>query len=235
MLTRLLLDPDPTDGGGGGNPPPKADPPAAPDFDKLIAEAIKKHGDPNAALRVLLTEHSAKDARIAELTGKLPKDGHHVIDPDTHKLFGSYQALGKPDEVQAKLDRLAEVETKLTGIERAQHFADVARASSYDPDVLTTLAEKDGKEIALEEKDGKDRFGKPVKVQVASVKTKDAKGADVLTPLKDYAEKNWAKFLPALKAETAPAVPPRGSPTVPAGNPRPPIKETDQPRRSLVR
>lgn len=211
---------------------------APPDLTKVVEDLLKKHGgDQATALRALLTEHNTTRDQFAAATTKLPKDGHVTLDPDTHKLFSTYQAFGKPEEITAKLEAGTTALSELTGIKRAQHFAEVAKVSGFESAVLIPLAEKDGLEITLSEVDGKDpKTGKAIKVKTASVVGKDAKGADTLTPLADYAKDKWAAFLPALQpVESKTVVPPRGGPTSANGPPRPSITDTNQPRRSLVR
>lgn len=230
MILRLLFTPDPAAGGGGADP--KVDPPAAPDLAKQVADVLAKHGgDQTTAVRAILTELNTTRDQVASLTAKLPKEGHVVIDGDAHKLFGAYQAMGKPEELTAAIEAGKTATTELTGIKRAQHFSEVAKLNDYEASVLTTLAERDGLEIEIVETDGKDpKTHKPIKVKVASVKAADGK----LTPLADYAEASWKSFLPALKVAPPSTLPPRGSPSSGTGSPRPPVVSTDQPRRSLV-
>lgn len=227
---RLLLDPDPAANGGGGGAT-KTDPPAQPDVAKAVEDVLKKHGgDQGAAIRALLTEHNATRDQLSAVTAKLPKEGHVVIDPDTHKLFGTYQSLGKPEEITSKLEQAGKDASELAGLKREKHLNEVAGLVKYKPSVLGKLAE--GLEIVIE--DGKDKAGQAIKVP--KVKTKDEKGADVLTPLTEHAEKSWKDFLPALKASEETKTVLRGSP--PAGGhtpPRPPITPQDGSQDRMIR
>jgi len=222
LLSRILLNPTATEG-GGGNPPVKTED-KGPDLVKVVEGLIAKHGDPNAALRVLLSENHNYRDQLREVKAKLPADGHVVIDPDKAKLFAAYQQYGTPDEIKQGLYERDELSTTVAAHKRAREISDVAKLAGYDPDVLTTLAG----DLQFEVTDGKDKAGK-------DVKTVSVKDGDKLVSLEDHAKAKWEKFLPSLKPTQAKA-PQGGSPfTGGITPPKPPIVKTDAPRKSLVR
>lgn len=223
VFRRLLLDPTSTEG-GGGNPPPKEEG-KGPDLVKAIEGLLAKNGnDPNAALRVLLSENYGYRDQLRDLRGKLPAEGHVVLDPDKAKLFAAYQQYGTPDEIKQGLYERDEHANTIAAHARAKQIGDVAKLHGMDPDVLTTLAG----DLEFEIQDAKDKTGKEIKVATV-------KDGDKSVPLDEFAKAKWEKFLPSLKpTQTRPH---NGSP-LPSGDtpPKPVITPTkDAPRRSLVR
>lgn len=220
-LFPILLSPD---GAEGGDPPPKTDD-KGPDLVKAIEGLLAKNGnDPNAALRVLLSENYQYRDQLRDVKGKLPAADSLVLSADDAKLFSAYKAHGTPDEIKQGLYERDEHASTIAAHARAKQIGDVAKLHGYDPDVLTTLAG----DLEFEIQDGKDKAGKPIKVAAV-------KDGDKSVPLDEFAKAKWEKFLPSLKA--AQAKPQNGSP-LPSGDtpPKPAITPTtDAPRRSLVR
>lgn len=205
-LYRILLNQAPVE--GGGNPPPTPTPAPAPstdkgaDLTKALEGLLAKHGDPNAALRVLLSENYEAREKNRELKAKVPAADALVLDAEKAKLFASYQALGSPEDIKGGLTERDEYKTKVTAHERAAEIATVAKLAEFDPEVLTTLAG----DLQFSVEDAKDKAGKPIKVP-------HVKDGDKTVPLADYAKSRWEKFLPSLKP-TATKAPAGGSPPV---------------------
>jgi hypothetical protein len=209
-LFTILLDPTPVEGGSGSGD-------KGPDLVKAVEGLLAKHGDPNAALRVLLSENYGYRDQIRELKVKLPGDGHVVLDPEKAKAFSAYQAFGTPDVVKTAIEERDQFKGRITAHEREREIGAVAKVAGYDPDVLTTLAG----DLSFTIEDGKDKAGKPIKV----VSVKDG---DKSVPLSDYAAAKWEKFLPSLQPSQG-RPNPDGSP--PSGGhtpPRPSITQTDE-------
>lgn len=205
-------------------PTPKADPPEpSAALVKAVEAALAKHADPNAALRAVIADlHAARD-EVHTLKGRLPREGHVVLDPDGAASFEAYRALGSPADLTKAIEDGRAAAAKVAEHDRVKFHAEVAAAAGFRPTVLDRMAVQDGLTLVL--KDGKDaRTGKAVKV--AHVKGE----GDATTPLADYAAKHWADFLPALKDEAAkPAA--FGSPPGDRGAPRPAIVPTEPVRR----
>lgn len=215
-------------------PSPTPTPTPAPtdvDHAKLVEDLLKKHGnDGNAALRAVLADRDEWKSKHDAVTARLPKEGAVVLDGDAAKLWGTYQGLGKPEDLQQAVYERDELRTQAATRARADLHGEAAKLTGFVPAVLSRLADQDELEIVLQ--DGKDRAGKAVKVP--HVKTTDDKGAEILTALDKHAETHWKEFLPSLRASQQPPSH-RGSPAPAGGSPRPDIKPGNQSRRSLVR
>lgn len=185
---RLLLDPTPTDGNGETKPPA---PPEKPKPDGFEALAAKHSSDGIGLARDLYGQLQAANARVSELSGKVPADGAIVLAGDDARAWGKYRGLGKPDEIKTQLDERAELSGKVTRFERAAVISAVSEASGFNAKVLGTLAGDLEFEVADETVKGK-------AIKVAYVKDGDKK-----TPLDKYAESNWGDFLPSLKPAAA--------------------------------
>jgi hypothetical protein len=207
MANRLLLDPTPTDGGATTPPPaaPVADPTEG------FKAALKKHGDDAAAFaRDVFRDLQETRTQLSAVSAKIPKEGSVVLEGEDAAEWTAVRSLGKAADLKTKLDEHAALSQRLAARERLDLVTAAAKAHGFDPDVLSTLV---GPDLAIEIKDGKDRFGKDVKVAEV-VATAD--GKEVRTPLDKYAEKAFPKFLPSLKGvdPKAPTAPKRS--TVPA-------------------
>ena len=121
-------------------------------------------------------------SELATAKAAIPPEGATVLTGDDAKAWEELKALGSAADVQAKLDKLAETESQLKRLERTEQLRSVADAAGYDFDVLTALS--GDLEFEVKAKDGE---------EVVIVLT-DAGS----TPIADYAERNWSKFLPAL-------------------------------------
>lgn len=156
-----------------------------------------------ALLKILDENHGYRDklrdaaSEIIALKAKLPAEGTLVLDGDTRAEYDAYQALGKPEELRrAKKDGSAAIE-RLAGIDLADALKAIGRAGGLVPDVFADLARMKGlKPEDMEVKEEKGKDGKPVpKVFVKGE-------GESRTPIDQYAEKNWAAYLPALRAES---------------------------------
>lgn len=204
--------------------PPPVEPPKAPgpDLAKAIEGLLAKHGDPNAALRVLLNENHTYRDTVRELKSKLPADGAVVLTGDDAQAWGEYRTLGKAAEVKKALDDGKAVASELSGLKRNEEVRTVAEIAGFKPSVLKTLAG----DLAFEVKEEKGKDGKAVRV--VHVKGADDKSV----PLTEYAEKHWADFMPSLKGGTVAPVRPLGTPAPRPGAPAPTPAPTGQGERT---
>lgn len=225
-LHRFYLDSAASEGNGEGGtaapapaPAPAPEPTAskAPDLGKAADGLIAKHGDPSAALRVLIAENYGYRDQLRDLKSKLPGDGAVVIKDDDAKAWEAYRKFGSPKDIKAALD-----EGSLAKSEAADYRRDAVMRQAADlhfpgkSGVLSTLAVG----LEIEFQDGTDRAGKPTKQAVVKGE------GDAVVPLTEYAKKNWADFLPSLQSDSARK--PLGSPaTGRATPPRPAIVPTE--------
>lgn len=179
---RLFLDPTPTDGNGDGKPP--AEKPRPDGFEALAA----KHSSDGIGLaRDLYGQLQAANAKVSDLSAKVPADGAVILSGDDAKAWAKYRGLGKPDELKTQLEEGASAKGQVARFAREKVVSSVAKAAGFDPDVLATLAGDLEFELADETVKGK-------LAKVAYVKEGDKK-----TPLDRYAESAWPKFLPSLR------------------------------------
>jgi len=200
---RLFLDPTTTE---GGSTTTAQTPPAEKKSDGFEALAAKHSSDGIGLARDLYGQLQAANARVAELSGRVPAEGAVVLAGDDARAWGKYRGLGKPDELKTQLEERAELSGKVSRFERAAVISAVAEASGFNAKVLGTLAGDLEFEVADETVKGK-----PIKV--AYVKEGDKK-----TALDKYAESNWGDFLPSLKPASASkplGTPPGRSTTLP--------------------
>lgn len=112
---------------------------------------------------------------------KLPAEGTVVITAEEAKAFEAYKKLGKPEELET-------ARTEIDTLKRGLLLDKAAALLEYRPGVLKKLA--DGLQISLREEtvDGK------------VVETPIVTEGDKAISLKEFAEKNWPDFIPALLA-----------------------------------
>lgn len=135
------------------------------------------------------------EQQVTDLTGKVPTAESVVLSGDDAKAWVTYKALGKPEEVKQAIDERTQLQGKLQGMERDTTLRSVAETVGYKASVLSNLdrmAKAEGKALAFELRDTQ-VDGKPVKVAYVKDGDKDF-------PLTEYANTNWADFLPALAA-----------------------------------
>lgn len=193
---RLLFDPTaPTE---GVTPPATPPAPTTPKSDGFEALAAKHSNDGIGLARNLFDQLQAANAKLSEISGKVPGEGSLVLTAEQAKAWSKYSTLGKPDEVKAWIEEGNTAKGEVAKFAREKVVRTVADVAGFDPDVLATLAGDLEFEIADETVKGK------------TVKVAKVKDGDQSTPLDKYAESKWAKFLPSLKPSTAPK--PLGTP-----------------------
>lgn len=218
-------DPTPT-------PTPTPEPePKGPDLAKVVESLIAKHGDGNAALRVLLAENYGYRDQIRDLKAKAPADGALILTGDDAKAWDKYRTLGKPDELATVKREHGERGTELTGLKRESELRTVAEKTGVDFDVLKTIAGQLDFAGTVKVKDPKTQKESEV------VAVKDGEADPVA--FDEYAAKHWAKFLPSLRPNAGEPQKQPGSPN--GARPRPlpaqqqPATTQTQPARAPVR
>lgn len=177
------------DGGGEGNPQGGANPTAS--FQRLLE---RHNQDALAMAQRLFDENYQYRERIRTLEAQAPAQGSVVLSAEEAGRWAQYQQLGSVETVQQGLQQRDQFQGELAGLRRAETLRSVAEVAGYKPGVLGNLdrmAKAEGKDLAFEvrEVDGK---------RVAYVKDGTTE-----TTLTDYANQQWADFLPALQQAPA--------------------------------
>lgn len=158
---------------------------------------LERHGNSATVVaQLLFTENKELRDKARQLEGRLPADGALVLSGNDVTAWQAYQALGKPDELKQGLEERTQLQGQLSGAQRADTLRTVAETVGFKPTVLTNLdrmAKAEGKDLAFTVRD-EQRDGKPVKVAYV-------KDGDKETVLTDYAQTNWADFLPSLSVQ----------------------------------
>lgn len=222
MNFRILLDPQGGEGNGtgGGAPTTTPETPAdakGADLVKGVEGLISRHGDPTAALRVLMGENYDLRDKNREILKRLPSEGSIVLTGDDAKRWGTYRELGEPAEIRRGLGERDQYKAESDGFRKAEVVRSAAEASGYDASVLSTLA----KDLEIVMDTLKDERGNLIGKD-GKLLAKDSKGVpaafvkgegEAMVSLETYAVEHWAKFMPSLKAEAEKSRP-IGSPTI---------------------
>lgn len=203
MGLRLLWDAGTGEGGasGGGTTPPPPPPPAA-DPTKAFKEALAAMDSETASLaRRIFDDNEKLKGELAELRKKVPGEGAVVLAGDLAKAWEGYQALGKPEEIQALKTERDELSAYKAGVIREREVAKAAQALGYDAEVLAGLPGFAELKVVFKPVKGKD--GK--EIETPHLAWTDAEGKEQEQTLEAAVAARWAKFAPALKATPAPA------------------------------
>lgn len=201
-------------GGGGGGAGRKADKPVS----EVVASLIRRHGGAETALGVLAGEnrdyrrrHRDDQARIQELQGKMG-DGAVVLSKDEAAQWEAYKALGKPDEIKPKLEKVPELERKVTERERKDLLTEAGKAVNWNPDAFNELVTAKGLHVEMRDVKVKDAKGEEVTVKQPHVRLA-ANESDPLVPAPTWVEQNAKVWEPSLKAGAATGQQPAGGST----------------------
>jgi hypothetical protein len=169
----------------------------------------------------LRQKNSALRRERDELKESLPADDAVVLTADQAKLWTAFQALGKPEEIKANLDKLnrlteyealgtvEELKTKttqadadakeLSNLRRGETLRKAAGLAKYPAEVFTKLFNKLEPDLKIEFEsvtvDG-NTVERPVVIITEN-------GSSKKEPLADYLKANHAEILPALEAGAA--------------------------------
>lgn len=183
-------------------------------FQKLLAQ---KNNDATALASQLFDENFQLRVKNRELTDKQPKEGSVVLSADDAKKWNAYEALGvEPKELKKSLERLPDLEKsnkELAGMEHLREVADIGiEGSKIKLSVLQKLM-AEHPDAAFTFKTEKDKDGNEAKV--AYIKP-SADGTE--SSFTEFANQNFADFLPALKVSSEAQQPvPNGN----TGDPKP--------------
>lgn len=167
------------------------------DVVKSFERLLERHGNSATTVaQLLFTENKELRDKARQLESRLPAEGALVLSGNDVAAWQAYQTLGKPDDIKQGLEERTQLQGQLSGAQRAETLRTVAEAVGFKPTVLTNLdrmAKAEGKELAFTVRD-EQRDGKAIKVAYV-------KDGQTETALTDYAQSNWADFLPALSAQ----------------------------------
>jgi hypothetical protein len=135
--------------------------------------------------------------QLTTLQGKLPAEGAVILTGDDAKAYEAYKALGTPKELKDRIDAYPALEDENKGLKLRDTLREVADVgiggSKLKFKILEDRVKAAGGNLQfIVKEEGRD------KRKVAYVKDGDKE-----TPLEQYAEKNWADYMPSLKAEQA--------------------------------
>jgi hypothetical protein len=234
-LWRILLNAQGAEGGTTTTETPAATPAAAtiaaaktPDLKAAAEGLVAKHGDPTAALLVLMGDNYRLRDEKRELAGRVPAADAVVLAGDHARDYESYKALGKPADVKRSLAERDLFKAESDGFKKDTLHRRAAEIHGYRPSVLARLAEHTEIVIGhLQDARGApvDRDGKVLAKDAAAIPAAFVKGeGDTLTRLDEHANSAWKDFLPSLAAEpvveqskTTPRQGQGGHRTIPAG------------------
>lgn len=135
-------------------------------------------------------------AEVDELKKKIPGEGSVVVTAADAQMLESYKSYGTPDEVKARSEGFASFEEENKALKLRDSLREVADigigGSKLRFSVLEDRVKAAGGLQFVIKEEGRD------KRKVAYVKDGDKE-----LPLEQYAQKNWADYLPSLKAEQA--------------------------------
>lgn len=136
----------------------------------------------------LVTKVADLEYDLRETRRKVPKEGARVLTPEEAADYDALVALGKPADVQARLQAGEQASAQLSQRQRGDHLREVADATGTNLKVLTRLSDGLEFEIGPEvDQDGK-------KTRPVTVKDSDGKTRAFSELLKD----DWAEFAPSL-------------------------------------
>lgn len=131
-----------------------------------------------------------------ELSRNQVPQGARVLTKTEAANYDAYVALGKPDEIQAKLAEGEKNGTELSEMRFKDSVNTAATDAKYKSGVLSDRIKADGLTVLPSKEE--DVNGQKVRVPYV----KDAQGVE--HKLTDYATKNWGDYLPALQGGTTP-------------------------------
>jgi hypothetical protein len=167
-------------------------------LEQAFENLARRQGGQDAAGILLLQENHGYRERIRELEdqvrsleSQVPSEGALVLSSEDAERWQAYGELGTPDDIRQQRDRAQE-------LERRQLLADVAEAAGYKVPVLERLANGLTVELRDEQREGQT-------IRVPYVVPEEGTAVS----LSEYAQENWADFMPALTAEQADGNKPR--------------------------
>ena len=168
---------------------------------KLQALIDKRGGDASAVALMLYQDNYNLRETNRQLKAQVPAEGATVLTGDDAAAWAEYQKLGKPADLQTAIAQRDQAQGDLAKLQRSAMIRTAAEAAGYKPTVLESLDAQTGGAATYEvrevEQDGK-------KAKVAFVKV----GEGEAQALDQYAQAQWADFLPALVTQPQTTQPP---------------------------
>lgn len=189
------------DGGGGGGTGGSGS-----DGDRQRVEAtvrrIMQEGRTEDKLVQLHLDNHDLRAKLREAEGRTAvPDGGKVLTAEESKAWEEYQAMGKPEEVKAKVEERDTLRQEVDQRKEQDRAAEAARLAGFKPTVLADLIQAKGLEMELKDttvtEDGNTKT-----VKVPHVRPKGQEST-AFSPLQEYVQTNLADYLPALQANEA--------------------------------
>jgi uncharacterized protein YjbJ (UPF0337 family) len=137
-------------------------------------------------------ENAEYRGKIKDLKGKVP-EGSIVLTGDDLKAYEAYQALGKAEDVEARLKAATEAQEKLRGYEKQEQFTTAAKAAKMNSNALAKLY---GDHTLIVEGSGED-----AKVYVSVT---DGEKESKVT-LDEHVKEHYPEFEASLYEQDAPA------------------------------
>lgn len=188
----FFFDPDrggTSGGGGGGGAAPQGDQ----ERQQLQGLLQRHNNDAMAVIATLLAENHTLRGERRDLRERIPGQGAVVLTAEQATQWQTYQQLGAPDALRTQLDERETAQKELGQLRRERDVRAVAEVVNYKANVLLDRAQGLELEVAEVEENG-------AKQKRAFVKSKDGQR----TRLEEYAQANWADYLPALQVEQQP-------------------------------
>lgn len=191
---------------------------------KSFERLLERHDNDSTNVGLLLfAENKELRDQNRALQGKVPKEGSVVLSTEEATAWNAYQALGSPADLQKTVDDHATLQGSVAQMQRESLLNSIAEQVGFKPKVLAQLdrmAKAQGKDLAFSTRETTNQDGKAIPVAYV-------KDGTLEKPLTDYAESEWADFLPSLRAAApsgngAPALPAPRFPTQHPGSSAPP-------------
>ncbi len=107
------------------------------ELERKNEDFLKDNGKQRDEIRELTKERDDARGKVSELEKSLPAEGSLVLNKPDAERFTQYQALGKLDEVTAKVKGYGDLETK----EKSRTRADAIKALGFKPSIFELIAE----------------------------------------------------------------------------------------------
>lgn len=184
-----------------------------------LNKRLKKHeGDAMALAAELSAEVADLNRQLNAAKGQKPKEGSLLLTPEQAKQWEAFIALGKPEEIvtayqeyvalgkaeelKTKIAAHAELEAKVSGLEKIEQLRKVAdsgiNGKKLKISVLETL-DKNAGGLTYEERD----ISITENGKTTTQKAWHVKDNNKWIPLSEYSDTHWKDFGPALTAEEA--------------------------------
>lgn len=144
-------------------------------------------------IRELEKDNGKQRDEIRDLKAKVPEEGTVTLSKERADALSAYEALGKPADLKAQVDKLPELEAGIARRDREAAREAAAKTLGIEGKDLASFAGAD--DLTYEVRDQEvERNGKKEKAPVAYVK--DAEGKE--HPLADFGKEKWGRPFEAV-------------------------------------